>query len=157
MYDTQRDVTERDFRMPQFRDARPEEYEFRGDDPIPVRKDRWERGMRRIVCLMGISGDWEIADVVERVERLRKPSADLEAIERDATYLRKNLKALMQAVGNAYETDQAFAKHWDRIMKRANLDTMVLEYMAETADHLHETARSALVDPTDATLMACMI
>ena len=37
-------VTEEDFRMPEFRGAKVEDYEFRKDGKI-VRKDRWERGI----------------------------------------------------------------------------------------------------------------
>lgn len=42
-----RQVTERDFRMPEFRNADPNDYEFR-DDGVLVRKDRWEMGVVRI-------------------------------------------------------------------------------------------------------------
>ncbi|MEG0969430.1 MAG: hypothetical protein RSG92_29145, partial [Pseudomonas sp.] len=45
-------VTERDFRMPEFRDAKPEDYEFRGDGKI-VRKDRWETGIYSIRYALG--------------------------------------------------------------------------------------------------------
>ena len=37
-----REVTEADFRMPEFKDAEPKDYEFRADGKI-VRKDRWEK------------------------------------------------------------------------------------------------------------------
>lgn len=66
-----REVTERDFRMPEFRDAKPEEYEFRRDGKI-VRKDRWERGILAIHAIVGPRGrEFEIADVVVEVERLK--------------------------------------------------------------------------------------
>jgi len=51
---TDRRVTEADFRMPQFRDAKPEDYEFRADGCL-VRKDRWEKTCRDIASLMGYS------------------------------------------------------------------------------------------------------
>lgn len=64
-------VTELDFRMPEFRDAKPEDYEFRGDGKI-VRKDRWESGMTSIASALGFSirGGYEIPHVVQRVQDL---------------------------------------------------------------------------------------
>lgn len=47
------EVTERDFRMPQFRDAKPEDYERREDGEI-VRKDRWETTVRAIATKIGV-------------------------------------------------------------------------------------------------------
>lgn len=67
------EVTERDLRMPEFRDADPSELEFRSDGKI-VRKDRWERGIRQIaaiLCLDGMEG-FEIEDLVEEVRKLDK-------------------------------------------------------------------------------------
>lgn len=81
-----RQVTERDFRMPEFRDAKVEDYEFRGDGAV-VRKDRWETGIHQIRAIVGPSGSFEISEVVERVEQLcggwRKadPEDDPEDIE----------------------------------------------------------------------------
>ncbi|WP_434577629.1 hypothetical protein [Pseudomonas sp. Z1-6] len=65
-----RPVTERDFRKPEFMDAQPEDYEFRGDGAV-VRKDRWETGIHQIRCIVGPKGrEFEIKDVVEAVERM---------------------------------------------------------------------------------------
>jgi len=62
-----REVTERDLRMPEFRDSNVDEYEFRGDGKI-VRKDRWINGIQSIRFAVGInSREFEIAEVVERV------------------------------------------------------------------------------------------
>jgi hypothetical protein len=47
-----REVTEADFRMAQYRDAKPEDYEFR-DDGVLVRKDRWETTVRFIASKFG--------------------------------------------------------------------------------------------------------
>ena len=58
-----RNVTEADFRIPEFRDAKVEDYEFRDDDKL-VRKDRWEQGIRRIATCFGITRDFEIDDLV---------------------------------------------------------------------------------------------
>lgn len=70
-----RSVTERDFRMPEFRDAKPEDYEFRGDGKV-VRKDRWETAIRSIANTVDLPmhGDVEIVDVVAAVEKLVEAS-----------------------------------------------------------------------------------
>lgn len=65
-----REVTERDFRMPEFRDAKPEDYEFRADGKV-VRKDRWQNGILSIVSIVGMNcRSFEVDDVVERVREL---------------------------------------------------------------------------------------
>lgn len=62
-----RQVTELDFRMPEFRNAKAEDYEFREDGKL-VRKDRWENGIHTIRAIIGHDGrEFEIDDVVERV------------------------------------------------------------------------------------------
>jgi hypothetical protein len=65
-----REVTERDIRMPEFRDAKLEDLEFRSDGKI-VRKDRWETGIH---CIRSALGDcrreFEIDDIVRAVEAL---------------------------------------------------------------------------------------
>lgn len=68
-----REVTERDFRMPEFRDAKVEDYEFRKDGAL-VRKDRWERAVHSIASTLGMESrsGFEIADVVARVQELAK-------------------------------------------------------------------------------------
>lgn len=63
-------VTEMDFRLPEFRDAKPEDYEFDGEGKV-VRKDRWERAIGSIRFLVGIeSRTYEIDEVVEAVRKL---------------------------------------------------------------------------------------
>lgn len=65
-----REVTERDFRMPEFRDADPKDYEFREDGKV-VRKDRWEMGIRRIRSALGDQRrEFEIEDIVSAVNAL---------------------------------------------------------------------------------------
>ena len=66
-----RQVTENDFRQFQFRDAKPEDYEFR-DDGALVRKDRWETGMRAIASAMGYDAreGFEVDLLVFSVEQL---------------------------------------------------------------------------------------
>ncbi len=66
-----RQVTEQDFRRPEFRDAKVEDYEFRRDGAL-VRKDRWEQGIHRIHSIVGrIGRDFEIQEVIEAVEQLK--------------------------------------------------------------------------------------
>lgn len=65
-----REVTEFDLRMPEFRDAKLEDLEFRSDGKI-VRKDRWESGIRRIREALGDHRrEFEIDDVVQAVNAL---------------------------------------------------------------------------------------
>lgn len=76
-----RPVTEADFRMPEFRDAKPEDYEFRDDGKL-VRKDRWQTGMFSIAESMGLSlRSFEIDDVVEAVEKLAADNMDWQVID----------------------------------------------------------------------------
>lgn len=67
-------VTEQDFRMPEFIDAKPDDYEFRANDGRLVRKDRWEQGMISIASALGfdLRKGFEIPDVVERARALSK-------------------------------------------------------------------------------------
>ena len=70
MANNQAPVTELDFRMPEFRDAKVEDYERRGDGKI-VRKDRWMRAVESIRFLVGVDGrEYEVPEVVAAVERL---------------------------------------------------------------------------------------
>ena len=56
--------------MPEFRDAVPEDYEFRADDKL-VRKDRWESAVNSIRYLVGInSREFEISEVVDAVREM---------------------------------------------------------------------------------------
>ncbi|WP_271103737.1 hypothetical protein [Pseudomonas tohonis] len=65
-----REVTELDFRMPEFRNAKVEDYEFRDDGKL-VRKDRWENGIHTIRAIIGRDGrDFEIENVVEQVREV---------------------------------------------------------------------------------------
>lgn len=63
-------VTEQDFRAPEFRNAKVEDYEFRADGKL-VRKDRWESAIFSIASAVGLNtrGGFEIPDVVEKVLR----------------------------------------------------------------------------------------
>lgn len=63
-------VTEQDLRAPQYREGKPDEYEFRDDGKI-VRKDRFVRGMQDIAAILfGARHQYEIAEVVAAVHRL---------------------------------------------------------------------------------------
>ena len=64
-------VSEYDFRMHEFRDAKVEDYEWREDGKL-VRKDRWENGMRSIAYALGFDAreGFEIEDVVALAREL---------------------------------------------------------------------------------------
>ena len=65
-----REVTERDLRRPEFRDADPADLEWR-EDGVLVRRDRWEQGIRQIAGALGMSRQkFEVADVVAAVKHL---------------------------------------------------------------------------------------
>lgn len=67
-----RTVTIQDFVKEEYIGKDPEDYEFRDDGRI-VRKDRWEQGIRRIVSILGLNDrEFEIDDVVSRIENLKK-------------------------------------------------------------------------------------
>lgn len=72
-----RDITEADLRMPEFRNAKLEDLEFRSDGKI-VRKDRWENGIHRIRRALGDRRrEFEIDDVVQAVNALVATFPDL--------------------------------------------------------------------------------
>ncbi|SEG15409.1 hypothetical protein [Marinobacterium lutimaris] len=77
---SKRKVTERDLRMPEFRDADLEDLEFRDDGQL-VRKDRWERGIRRIAGVFGINHSFEIDEVVNSVRLLVDQVSHWESVE----------------------------------------------------------------------------
>jgi hypothetical protein len=57
--------------MPEFKDAKLEDYEFRNDGKV-VRKDRWEKGIYQIQGIIGsCRREFEIDDVIEAVYRLK--------------------------------------------------------------------------------------
>ena len=63
-------VTERDIRMPEFRDAKIEDLEFREDGKI-VRKDRWETAVHSIRYALGDRRrEFEVTDIVRAVAAL---------------------------------------------------------------------------------------
>lgn len=63
-------VTEKDIRIPEFRDADVKDLEFRSDGKI-VRKDRWETGFHKVVAILGLNNrDFEIQDVVDHLDSL---------------------------------------------------------------------------------------
>ena len=73
-----REVTERDLRRPEFRDADPADLEWREDGSL-ARRDRWERGIREIASIVGLDPrkDFEIDDVVAavRLALVQRPKA----------------------------------------------------------------------------------
>jgi hypothetical protein len=62
---------ERDLRAAEYREGKPDEYEFRSDGKI-VRKDRFQNGMRDIAAIVfGCGYDYEIADVIKAIHSLQ--------------------------------------------------------------------------------------
>ena len=74
-------VTELDFRMPEFKDADPNDYEFRDDGKI-ARKDRWEVGIRNIASILkfDVREGFEVKDVINCVQYLKKTSKPIPKI-----------------------------------------------------------------------------
>lgn len=68
MSQREREVTEQDFRMPEYRDQDPKDYEFDANQK-PVRKDRWKRAIEHIRILVGVNGrSYDISDVISAVK-----------------------------------------------------------------------------------------
>lgn len=78
-----REVTERDFRMPEFMNAEVSDYEFRDDGKI-VRKDRWITAVNSVRYLVGISArEFEIEEVVDAVRELVRERQDWFSVPSD--------------------------------------------------------------------------
>lgn len=74
-----------DFRMPEYRDAKVEDYEL-CQDGVVARKDRWETAVRSIRHLVGLDArEFEISDVIEEVRKL--------AAERESWLILSELEA----------------------------------------------------------------
>lgn len=110
-----REVTEQDFRMPEYRDAKPEDYEFREDGMI-VRKDRWEQGIRSIWCIvnggMTPRSDFEIRDVVEKVrelavkvEQVDENVQRIKSISKDLYALRLRMSRFIKVGGQQLDSE----------------------------------------------------
>ncbi|ARK42609.1 hypothetical protein BOC60_20215 [Burkholderia pseudomallei] len=70
--------------MPEFRDAKVEDYEFRGDGKL-VRKDRWECAIGSIRHMVGVTGrEFEIPDVVEAVRKMAATFEGWLAVKEDS-------------------------------------------------------------------------
>lgn len=79
----ERQVTEQDFRMPEYRDQDPKDYEFDANQK-PVRKDRWKRAIEHIRLLVGVDGrSYDIIDVINAVKQLAEENIGWETVEVD--------------------------------------------------------------------------
>lgn len=69
-------ITERDLRIPEFRDVDIKDLERREDGTI-ARKDRWEKGIRQIASIVGLDprAGFEVADVVAAVRAMAAKAA----------------------------------------------------------------------------------
>ncbi len=63
-----REVTEKDFRKPEFIDAKVEDYEFRDDGKL-VRKDRFQTTVFKIASILRLR-DFECQEVIDEVDSL---------------------------------------------------------------------------------------
>lgn len=64
-----KEVTENDFRIEEFKDKKTEDYEFRDDGKI-VKKSRWKDGIISIACILGCSRSFEIDDIVNNIQKM---------------------------------------------------------------------------------------
>lgn len=63
-----REVTEKDFRKPEYIDAKVEDYEFRDDGKL-VRKDRFQTTVFKIASILSLR-DFECQEVIDEVDSL---------------------------------------------------------------------------------------
>lgn len=82
---TKREVTEADFRLAEYRDAKVEDYEFDSTGEL-VRKDRWETTVRRIAIILqdaGVDGIgpryFDLGVLLERIEEKFAPQQQAQA------------------------------------------------------------------------------
>lgn len=125
---TKRPVSERDFRMPEFRDADPNDYEFREDGKI-VRKDRWEQGIRSIVSIVrSPRSDFEIDEVIEEIRlkfRVRHPQEIIDQTNQVA-------QKIANWMGFELEHGEFHRATADRAQGIWKLACQIQEFMTET-------------------------
>lgn len=106
-----REVTELDFRMPEFRSAKVEDYEFRADGKV-VRKDRWETAVHHIRGIVGPRGrEFEISDVVNAVSLLKGNWCPPDP-EEDPGLARIDVRLSCGSVLTGCERTGPFTYHW---------------------------------------------
>jgi len=134
-----REVNELDFRMPEYRDAKVEDYEFRADGAL-VRKDRWERGIVSIRFLVGIEGrEFEIPEVVEAVRKL---------VETDASWVSvSDEKPLDRSIANIRLGDGSELKGASYRAKERTWSWNGLDFNAAVTDWQLPPASLSLVEP----------
>lgn len=106
-------VTERDFRMPEFRDAKVEDYEIRADGKV-VRKDRWETGIHQIQGIVGSRrNEFEISEVVDAVYKLKGNWQDADP-EEDPEVPMIDLRLTCGTILTSCERrSKPFTYHWE--------------------------------------------
>ena len=123
-----RKVEEADFRAKKFKSAKVEDYEFRGDGEL-VRKDRFEMAVSRIAGIVGATkrGEYEIPDVMERVELLTKGIMDKKRVT--------ILYYMVRHAAHEYEFDSFFVSAHEEGIQREHYqalkDNYDLEFMGE--------------------------
>jgi len=83
---SKRKVTERDFRLTEFKNANPDDYEFRDSDNKLVRKDRFKMGMSNISGILG-SYDYEIDALIRMITVLVDQYPDRERCDNCGEYI----------------------------------------------------------------------
>lgn len=123
----QRVVTEADFRQPEFRTAKVEDYEF-DNAGRPVRKDRWETAIRSMLGAVGLSArePFEVSQVVEAVRAMAKErdSWETEDLPEHSVLLDVKLSDGSLVVGAAYNHATQTAT-WQHIMLNMGPDTFL--------------------------------
>lgn len=108
-----RPVTEEDFRKPEFRGAKPEDYELREDGAV-VRKDRWQTAIHQIRGIVGPKGrEFEIKDVIDAVEKITGNWQDADP-EEDPGLATIDLRLSCGAVlARCRRGSKPFTYHWE--------------------------------------------
>lgn len=129
-----RTVTERDLRIPEFRDAKVEDLEMREDGKI-VRKDRFQVGMRNIAYDLNLGRGrtgYEVPDVVAKVKDLVQKT----------NLLGKSGYCILNALGQFLNENEEFedsldealsyehAEDADQFAKDAGVEGYVIKYVS---------------------------
>lgn len=129
-----RSVSERDLRVPEFRDAKVEDLEMREDGKI-VRKDRFQVGMRNIAYELNIGRGrtgYEVPDVVAKVKDL---------VQKTKIFGKSGF-CILNALGQFLSEDESFedslaealsyehAEDADQAAKDAGVEGYVIKYVS---------------------------
>jgi hypothetical protein len=112
--------------MPEFRDAKPEDLEFREDGKL-VRKDRWEVALRNVASTIGWSRrEYEVHEVSAEVRRIKELA--------DANVKAKSLKNLKAEALEIFDGPECPQEVRDAIEWFASAIETVLAEQPSTAE-----------------------